>query len=343
MPTASTSPLRRPISLGMRQFLRSPLARVWVPVLGLAAAVASLDRGSDPGDLVYFVHRGQQLLSGGWADTFADPSLQSGPLQLALFGAVRNLTALAFVIELGVAALLLYVLGRLRTSERVRLAAGILAVASGLTHLAFADGHPADAVVPLLWVLAGLSARADRPVRAGALIGLSAGMELWGVLGAPVLLLAPRFRRAVAGGLVEGAVVVVMLAPFALAGSFRMFDYRWRVETGTILSVAVEPGSGFGWPLRLLQASLALAIGAAVALGLRRSIQAVWLAPLGLAVVRILLDPQSFGWYWLQPEALVLCGAALLLTELPTRFPSARLGRGASQRPPAAAPPPVHS
>ena len=95
----------------MRDFLRSSVARVWVPVLALAAGRAYLDRGTDPGDLIYFVHKGEQLLSGGWANTFSDPMLQSGPLQLVVFGAVRNLAALAFVLELTVAFLLLYVLG----------------------------------------------------------------------------------------------------------------------------------------------------------------------------------------------------------------------------------------
>src|SRR5438477_12001848 len=118
----------------MRDLLRSPLARVWVPVLTSAAAVAYVDRRTDPGDLVYFVHKGEHLLSSGWADTFADPRLQSGPLQLVVFGAVRNLTALAFLIELGVAALLLYVLGRLGTGDRVRLVVGLVAVAFGLGH-----------------------------------------------------------------------------------------------------------------------------------------------------------------------------------------------------------------
>ena len=304
----------------MRDFLRSPLARVWLPVLAAAAAVASLDRGTDPGDLVYFVHKGEHLLSSGWADTFADPRLQSGPLQLVVFGAVRNLTALAFLIELGVAALLLYVLGRLGTGDRVRLVVGLLAVAFGLGHGAFVDGHPAEAIVPLLWVLAGLWAREDRMVAAGALVGLSAGLELWGVLGAPVLLLAPRVKRAVVGGLAEAAVVIALLAPFALAGAFRMFQHEWSVATGTLLSVVVEPGTHFGWPLRLLQASLALGAGAIVALKLRRSLQAVWLAPLAAVIVRVLLDPLSFGWYWLEALALVLTGAALVLGALPGRF-----------------------
>lgn len=315
----------------MREILRSSVARVWVPVLGLAAGRAYFDRGTDPGDLVYFVHRGEQLLSRGWAETFSDPMLQSGPLQLVVFGAVRNLVLLAFVIELAVAGLLLFVLGRLNVTDRVRLVVGVLAVAAGLTQGAFVDGHPAEAVVPLLWVLAGIWARDDRVLAAGVLIGCSAGLELWGVLGAPVLLLAPRLRRTVAGGLVETVVVVAMLAPFALAGSFRMFDHEWRVATDTLLSLVVEPGTAFGWPLRLVQSVLALAVGAALARTLRRSLHALWAAPLGLVIVRLVLDPLSFGWYFLAAVTLVLVASALLLDELPRRFPAARLlGRATS-------------
>ena len=327
----------------MRHIARSPVARLWVPVLGLTAVRAYLDRGTDPGDLVYFVHRGEQLLSGGWANTFADPMLQSGPLQLVVFGAVRNLSALAFVIELTVAALLLFVLGRLHVGDRVRLVVGLLAIAAGLTQGAFIDGHPAEAVVPLLWILAGISAREDRVLRAGTLIGLSAGLELWGVLAAPLLLLAPRLRRAVLGGVAEATIVVAMLAPFALFGSFQMFQHEWRVATGTLLSIVVEPGTPFGWPLRLLQSALALGAGTAVAVLLRRSRQVVWLAPLAVVIVRLVLDPLSFGWYFLEAVALVLVGAALLFTELPNRFPAARLAQVAEPRPPEAAPPPARS
>ena len=170
---------------------------------------------------------------------------------------------------------------------------------------------------PLLWMLAALWAREDRVVAAGALIGVSAGLELWGLLGIPVLLLAPRFRRAVLGTFVAAGLVLVPLAPFALAGSFRMFDHEWRVATGTLLGLVVDPGTHFGWPARLLQASLALGAGAAIALRLRRGLHAVWLVPLAVALVRILLDPIAFGWYWLEVEAPVLVGAALLLRSLP--------------------------
>lgn len=311
----------------MRDFLRSPLARLWVPVLAPAAGLAYLDRGTDSGDLVYFVHRGQQLLSGGWADTFADPRLQSGPLQLAFFGAVHNLAALAFLIELGVAALLLYVLGRVGLSDRVRVTVGLLAVAGGLTHISFVYGHPAEAIVPLLWVLGGLRARDGRVVSAGALVGLSAGFELWGVLGVVVLLLAPTVMRALAGACVQAAVVSAMLTPFVIAGTFRMFDHEWRTTSGTLVGLVVGPGAHFGWPLRLAQAALAIGAGVALTFVLRRTVHALWLVPLAVALVRLLLDPVSFGWYWLEIEALVLVGAGLVLTELPARFPASRLGR----------------
>jgi hypothetical protein len=322
----------------MRDFLRSPVARLWVPVLAPAACVAYLDRVSDPGDLVYFVHKGGQLLSGSWPSTFADPMLQSGPLQLVVFGAVRNMTALAFVLELGVAALLLYVLGRLRVGDRLRLCVGLLAVAGGLTHGAFVDGHPAESIVPLLWVLAGLHARENRVLRAGALIGLSAGLELWGVLGVPILLLAPRLRRATAGAFVVGGMVIAMLLPFALTGSFHMFEHEWRVTTGTLIGLVIEPGRHFGWPLRLLQATLALSVGASSALAMRRSLQAVWLVPLSVVLVRLALDPISFGWYFLEAQALGLVGAALLPTWLRSRFPTARLLSAGTRRQTVAAP-----
>jgi hypothetical protein len=156
----------------------------------------------------------------------------------------------------------------------------------------------------------------------------------------PVLLLAPRLRRTALAVLCTGIVVGTMLGPFILAGDFRMFEHEWHVSTGTLMSLFVEPGTDFDWELRLVQSVFALGAGAVVAVALRRSLHAVWLAPLAVVVMRLLLDPLSFGWYWLGAEALVLTGAALLFTELPTRFPATRLARAAGpQHRPAAQPP----
>ncbi len=49
--------------------------------------------------------------------------------------------------------------------------AGLLGVVSGLTR---AGGHPADAVLPLIWVLVAVEARRGHARRAGVLVGLSA-------------------------------------------------------------------------------------------------------------------------------------------------------------------------
>jgi len=343
MRSVSTIPLSAPISPSVRDVLRSPLARVWLPVLAAAAVVAVLDRRSDAGDLLYFVHQGERLLSAHWADTFADPTLQSGPLQLVLTGAARSTEVLAFVVELGVAALLLFILGQLGVSTRWQAVLGLAAVALGLTHGAFVDGHPAAAFSPLIWILAGLEARRGRPLRAGALVGLSAGLELWGVLGAPVLLLAPRLRDAVRGWATEAAVVAGLLAPFVLAGKFGMFDYEWRVAHDTLLGVFLPAGTHFGWSLRLLQAGVACALGAGVALRLRRSVHAVWLVPLVVVSARIALDPLAYGWYWLEAEALALAGAGAMLMVPPLRARRARPARVGAHHTPAAPSPPATS
>ena len=315
--------------------------RVWLPILAGAGGLAALDRRAEAGDLLYFVHRGERLLSSHWSSVYAQKQLQSGPLQLVVAGAARSTEALAFVVEIGVAALLIFVLSRLGVAARWRLLAGFAALAAGLTHGAFVQGHPAEALTPLLWVLSAVEARRGRTLRAGALIGISAGLELWGLLGVPVLLLAPRLREAARGLVAAGVVIAGQLAPFVLFGTFRMFDYQWRVTRGTTVSLLVPVGTHFGWPLRLLQAAVACGVGGLLARRLRPSLHAVWLVPLSVALVRILLDPVSFGWYWLEVEALALVGAALFVTAPPLRVLVA-LGR-TTEAPPRAASPPTRA
>ena len=59
---------------------------------------------------------------------------------------------------------------------------------------------------------------------------------------------------------------------------------------------------------------VALTAGAGVAFALRRSLHAVWLAPLKVVAVRLVLDPVRYPWYWLAVQTLALLGAAALLT-----------------------------
>ncbi len=326
----------------MRELARYVAVRLWLPVLGAAAVVAAHDRRADAGDLVYFVHRGERLLSSHWASAYGDRELQSGPLQLVVAGAARSTSVLAFVVEIGVVALLLFVLGRMEVPVRWRLVAGIAAVAAGLTHGAFVEGHPAEVVTPLLWVLAALEARRARTLRAGGLISLSAGLELWGLLGVAVLFLTPSMRAAARGAAVAAGLAAVQLAPFVAFGDFRMFDYRWRIASGTLVGFFVPPGTHFGWPLRLLQAGVACGIGVLLARRLRTA-HAVWLVPLSVAVVRIGLDPLAYGWYWLEVEALTLVGVALVATALLPRALASRRRTASTPQPAATPPTRVHS
>jgi hypothetical protein len=281
-----------------------------------AAAVALLAHPGDTGDLPFFVHTAEKLFSSGWADLFADPSVQVGPLQLLFFRLGDLAGVLALVVQLGCAALLWVVAGRLLAGRdpRAQLAVGIVAVSLGLTYSAYQDGHPAQFAIPLLWVLAGLDAREGRTVRAGLIVGLSAGLEVWGVLGAVVFVLAPHVRAAMKGLAAEALVGTALFLPFVLAGEFRMFDYRWRVNGDTLLGLVIAHGTAFTWPMRLLQGGCAIAVGAGIAWPLRRTSHAIWLAPLGVVATRVALDPVRYPWYWLSIEMLVLLGGAELLT-----------------------------
>jgi hypothetical protein len=174
----------------------------WLLPLGAAALVAGLGT-RDPADLPYFAHAARTLLSSRWADTFADPSLQVGPLQLlvvSLGDRLGGMGALDYVIGLGLAALAVLTAERLVRGRSHRaawqLVAGLAFVAFGLTAEAYSYGHPAQVAIPLLWVLAAIDARDGRTIRAGILLGLGAGFEVWAVLGAPLLLLAPARWRS---------------------------------------------------------------------------------------------------------------------------------------------------
>jgi len=187
---------------------------------------------------------------------------------------------------------------------------GLLAVAAGVTRVGYATGHPADAMLPLIWVIAADQARRDHRWRAGLLIGLSAGVETWGILGVAVFAFAPRLRDAAVGTLVAAGTALALFLPFVLGGHFEMLSLAWHVTPPSPLSLVVAEGTPFGWPLRLLQAVVAVGAGVLVARGLRRSPHGLWAAPLAIVVARLLLDPLLYSYYLAAPKALILVGAA---------------------------------
>jgi hypothetical protein len=303
---------------------------LWLlPVTLAAALVAALDARApdDVADIPFFLSAADTLFSARWLDTFAGADLQAGPLQLLLLGAGERLATafgvsalgfLAFAVEIAVALLLVYTVGKALEGRRylreAQLGVGLAAVALGLTSNAYGYGHPAQVVVPLAWILAARLARRADVVPAGLLVGTAAGLETWAVLGLPVLLLAPSRRDALRGLATCLATAAALFVPFAALGSFAMFDYTWKVSGWAPLSVLLGEGADFSWPLRLLQAGAAVGAGAGAAVAFRARESAIWVVPLVVVVVRLALDPTLYPWYWLALETVALVGAADLAT-----------------------------
>src|SRR5262249_39337231 len=161
-------------------------------------------------------------------------------------------------------------------------------------------GHPAETLVPLLWILAAADARRGHTVRAALVVGLSAGLETWGLLGVAVLALAPSVRRALAGAALAGGVGLALYLPFVAGGHFEMASYRWQVSPHSLLALAVAPGTPFGWAPRLAQGALAVGVGILVARA--RTPHALWLVPIAVVLARLAVDPLVSDYYFVAVE-----------------------------------------
>jgi hypothetical protein len=303
------------------------LARVrWPLLVVLASAHGALvaARGSSaPTDYDVFSRAGVALLHGHVAAVYASPGNQGGPFELLVDGVSGLLdqlgAGLGWRLEIALGSLAVAVglplvarwLRRsfgLAPSPGLELVLGLLAIATSLDVDLAGQGHPAEVVIPLFWVVAARQAAAGKTLWAGALLGLAAGWETWGLLGVPIVLLAERRTRAVG---CAGLVAAAAYLPFVATGHFRMTHYAWPVFAGS-LPHALDPGlSHYPWSLRLVQAGAAVVVGALVARSLTSRPLAVWLVPLSAQLVRLFLDPQNYGYYWLSTLTLALVGIGL--------------------------------
>jgi hypothetical protein len=282
-----------------------------VPVA--AAAFAAAHQRIVSGDTQLFVSAGQTLLSRHWDQAFASSQVQAGPLQLALYGSLgRSPQTLAFVLAMGTALLTVAAARAAGVRSAVLLCGlGLLAAETGFTGVGYSVGHPADALLPLIWIIAADQARRGHIWPAALLVGLSAGLETWGILGIAVLALAPRVQETVKGIVVAAATALMLFLPFMLGGHFSMLAYQWHVRPPSPLSLLVADGTVYSWPMRLAQGALAIGAGVAVARVLRRSPHALWAAPLAVVVARLQLDPLLFQYYLPGPQGPVLVGATV--------------------------------
>ena len=276
----------------------------WLPPAVLAAALAPAAGGDTP----LFRAAGKTLLSAHWAATYADPQVQAGPLQLALYGALGS--PLARVVAVAVAVLVVVAMRAAGIDRPLLLAGvGLAAVVGDLAWSGVDSGHPANAVLPLLWVLAAVLARRDRLVPAALLVAAGAGLETWGVLGVAVLALAPP-RAALRGAAVAAVAAASLFLPFVVKGQFEMGRYTWVVGPHAPIAFLLGSGASFGWALRIAQGALAIAAGVWVARASRRSVHAVWLVPLAVVLVRLALDPLDSDYYFVGLEGPALVGLA---------------------------------
>jgi hypothetical protein len=263
---------------------------------------------------------GRTMLSPSWPRAYTSPLVQAGPLELALDGTLWRLSrfpvALALISDLLVAVL--FVVGVRVFAGRKALPLAVAcagAVALGIVTNPYTLGHFAEPIAAILWLFAARDARNGRVLRAGLLVGLSAGFEPWGLLGVAVLCLAPDLRAAARGALVAVGIVVVQFAPFMLGGHFHMLDYHWHV-TGGPLHLLI-PGRSFGWPLRVLQAAVTFAIaGLLIARRVRFVYAAIFIVPAAAAIVRLSIDPMGTYYYWDLPLVIELVGCATALANL---------------------------
>ena len=260
---------------------------------------------------------------------FSSSAVPVGPLQLLLYGSIgRSQVALALVLSVATALLVVAAARVVGVKSPVLLGGvGLAAVVTGLTGVGYGVGHPADPLLPLIWILAAHEARRGHAWRAGLIIGLCAGLETWGILGVAVLALAPRLRDAAVGVGIAAVTALALFLPFMLGGHFAMLSFEWHVLSPSPMSLFVAAGTPFGWPLRLVQATVAVALGATAARLLRNSPHALWAAPLAIVAARLQFDPDLYQYYLAVPQGPILVGAAagvarLIWVRSPRREPA---------------------
>jgi hypothetical protein len=296
---------------------RSPLIGVWLLVLAAAAASGWILNSVTFSDADSFAHAGSVMLSGSWQHTYSDSWLQAGPFELlvcvlgrtlghSLRGEAIAMNVIGAAAVLGVASVVL----RGRWKPVALVAGGALGV--GIVSDMWEWGHPSELLIALTWLVAARAARRDQLVVAGLLVGLSGGLETWGLLGAPVLFLLPQLRRTIAAGALALLATAAVYAPFALGGDFRMFDLHWAI-VGGVPGYLFGSGGTFSWPMRLAEAVVVVGFGSGLAWKLRRFGASTWLVPALTSMCRLALDPVRYGYYWDTSLVLLLIGLAPLL------------------------------
>ncbi|HEY1530050.1 MAG TPA: hypothetical protein VGF80_04490 [Galbitalea sp.] len=325
MTSGEAEPARRAIP-GSRIRLALLVSTLALPADLLVAYARARIIGSFPGEYGMFGPAGAAILHGQLASVYADPANQAGPLELLPYGVAHVLgvggtagwtvfyVVVCFLACLALTSVILLPVASPRGRWVLYPALGVtlLAVLGSFLPRAVFLGHPADFVIPLLWIAAALFALDRRFVSCAVLIALATGFEVWGILGVPVVLLAPS-PRLVRAGLAGLVVLAALYLPFVLTGSFRMFGFHWTVDPATLYGLFWPGLSAFPWSLRVAQSVFALAAGVAAALLLRRNRFGPWAVPFSIVAARLIVDPLLLWYYWFAPASIALAALAVAI------------------------------
>lgn len=306
----------------------------WAVVVGLAGVFALLDWATQGpregyfapnGDGAFFAYKGAMLLSHNGFNVFSDKVLQSGPWQLlawrgaTLSDGVRGGLVADLVVVVGLAVAVHQCARALLRSSPVRelLSLGVVSLLLlwGTIPEAYDSGHIAQVAIPLMWVAAARLAQDRRAWAAGAVFGLSAGVETWGVLGAALILLLPSLRQWVVAGATAAGVVLATYLPFVVFGRFDMLRMHWTVNGDTLLHYVVPVGSPYTFTMRLAQTVLAVGVAGLAVRRVRESAHAPWLLVALVVAIRLVLDAQIFDYYVIPLRIAGLVAVAMFLSE----------------------------
>ncbi len=246
---------------------RASLERVLLycrwPLAAAGLAISSLlARGDDPPDLASFGARGELILRGHLSQVYAGSWNQAGPLQLIaarllMLGSStdRPLFGIELAVDVALLVLVRVVARRCGVSLPGQLALGGVALI-WLGPNGLWSGHPVEVAVVPLWMLAARYAVRDAgrdAARCGVLLGLSALVAPWAVLGFALPFVGPSRARSVRSIALAATVTLAGYLPFALSGHFAIFDYEWLINRHTLLHLLAPGLVQFSWGLRVIQ------------------------------------------------------------------------------------------
>ncbi len=313
------------------------------PILPLVAfvAVGAVGAMEPAGDARWFRTAGVEMIGPGFWDVLSDPGLQIGPLYLLALGILtRVVLALqlpvlftvagvqgAAVVALAVATARRLAADRGMDPRPVQWAVGLMLAVGGLLADATLAGHPEEVFVALILVGAARSVRHAKGWSASAWLALACAIKLWGVLGAPLMLLdRPPVKALVGRALLLGSLTALCYGSFGLLGTVSTFEHGWIATEWSPPSMLASRLEAEGWSLRLVQGGAVGLVGCMVA-------WRTWTSPLmlvlALLATRLALDPLNLSyykgpvlvvfllWVWVSPVAPRRGWKALLTTAVP--------------------------